>query len=163
MDREGSRSLLPLTFILEQFGKEHIFLEPLTQIWMHRFFATLPSSNVGIRIICYQCFCIHDWKIFLNSHCTKFVHFYLFVCRFPGVLVMLLPLFSLQWWRCQLIPSSYHSARTLRSTKGQPNMRLPFSLKLLMTKMRCRDSLKDPSKRSQCLIFLLNIQNPYVL
>lgn len=113
--------------------------------------------------LCYKCFCIYDWKIFQYSHYTNFGYFYLCICRFAGVLVMLLPLCSLQWWRCQLIPSSFHSARTLRSTKGQPNMRLPFSLKLLMTKVRCRDSLKDPSKRSWCLIFLQRLESLYIV
>jgi hypothetical protein len=84
----------------------------------------------------------------------KCVYFYSCLCRFAGVLVMLLPLFSLQWWRCQLIPSSCHSARILKNTKGQPNMLLPFSLKLLMTRVRCRDSLKDPIEVSQCISLL---------
>ena len=84
----------------------------------------------------------------------KCVYFYSCLCRFAGVLVMLLPLFSLQWWRCQLIPSSCHSARILKNTKGQPNMLLPFSLKLLMTRVRCRDSLKDHIEVSQCISLL---------
>lgn len=86
------------------------------------------------------------------------MRFYSCLSRCVGVLAMLLPLFSLQWWRCQLIPSSSHSARILKNTKGQPNMRRPFSLKLLMTKMRCRDSLKVPIKVSHCII-LFTFQN----
>ena len=122
---------------------------------MYRFYVNITrvsSSSV-------MCTCIYDLQSsYTVSYIIKCVYFYSCLSRCAGVLVMLLPLFSLQWWRCQLIPSSSHSARILKNTKGQPNMRLPFSLKLLMTKMRCRDSLKVPIKVSQCII-LFTFQN----
>lgn len=74
------------------------------------------------------------------------------LCRYAGGLAMLLPLYSLEWWRCQLIPSSFHSARILKSTKEQPNMLLPFSLRRSMTKTRCRDLPNDPPKTSQIFV-----------
>ena len=68
----------------------------------------------------------------------------LYLCRYAGGLAMLLPLYSSEWWRCQLIPSSFHSARIPKSTKEQLNMLLPFSWRLSMTKTKCRDSPNDP-------------------
>lgn len=70
------------------------------------------------------------------------------LCRFAGVLAMSSQHFSLQWWRCRSTPSFFPTAKTQKSTKGLHNMLLPFSLKLSMTKVRCRDLLKDPSENT---------------